>query len=151
VNAAHSEHRKSARAAEGHEAQLPEPQLSLRSKDHARRLAEARKSRRGRRQRIFDRLVADDLPLDFAPLAGIGRRGLHDAVDEKTKAAIGRDPPGRGVRMGQQSPLLELLHDSADRRGRKADCSGKRFRSDRQAAFEIGFDHQAENLPHPVR
>ena len=133
-----------------HEIELLEAQLALRSEHDAGRLAQPGQRRRGGRERVLDRLVADDLPFDLAPFARIGRRGLHDAVDEQAQAAFGGDSPGRGVRVGQKPSLLELLHDVPDRGRREADRTGEHLRPDRHAALEIGFDHQAEDIPHAV-
>src|SRR6185295_6497593 len=52
--------------------------------------------------------------------------------------------------MGQQPPLLELLHHPADRGRRQVDASGEHFRSHRKAALEIGLDHLAEDVAHAV-
>ena len=52
--------------------------------------------------------------------------------------------------MSQQPPLLQVLHHAADRRRRQVDAAGQHLRSDRNAALEIGFDHQAEDLAHAV-
>ena len=145
------QHRQRARAAQRHEVQLLERQLALRREDHAGRLAEPGERRRSRRERILDRLVADDLPLDLAPLARIGRGRLHDPVDEQAEPAVGRDSAGRGMRMREQPPLLQFLHHAADRGRRQADAAGERLRPDRQTALEIGFDHQAEDVAHAVR
>src|SRR6185437_8779133 len=134
-----------------HEAQLLEHQLALRRQHYARGLAEAGQCRRRRRKRILDWLVANDLALDLPSLARIGRRGLHDSVDEQTKTAVGRDSPRGGVRVRQQPALLELLHHAADRRRRQVDRPGKHLRADRMPAFEIGLDHEPENLAHSVR
>ena len=144
------EHRERARVAQRHEVQLLEPQLALRRQHDARRLAEAGQRRRRRRKRILDRLVAGDLPLDLAPLARVRRRRLHDPVDEQAQPAFGRDSARRGMRMGEQPALLQLLHHAADRGRRQADASGQRLGADRQPALEIGFDHEAEDLAHAV-
>src|SRR5438067_1978024 len=52
--------------------------------------------------------------------------------------------------MGQQPPLLQLLHYTADRGRRQADAARQHFRPDRQPALEIGFDDQPENLAHAI-
>ena len=59
------QHRQRAGVAQRHEVELLEPQLPLRREHHAGAWRQARQRRRGRRERILDRLVADDLPLDL--------------------------------------------------------------------------------------
>jgi hypothetical protein len=132
------------------QAELPQPKLLLRGKDDARRMAETRQRRRSGRERILDRLVAADLPLDLGALARVGSRGLHDAVDEQPQPGFGRHSTRRGVRMGEQAALLQLLHHSPDRGRRQADASGQCLRPHRSPPLEIGVDHQPENLAHPV-
>ena len=90
----------------------------FRSEHHAGGMRKTRQGGRCSGERILDRLVADDLPLDLAPLARVGRSRLHDPVDEKAKPALGRNPPRGGVRVREEPPLLQLLHHTADRRRR---------------------------------
>ena len=60
--------------------------------------------------------------LDRRALLGARLGRLHHAVDEQPQPALGRHPPGRGVRMGEQAELLEILHDVADRGRRQVDA-----------------------------
>ena len=116
------QHGQRAARVERHEIQLLEADFLLRRHHHPGAGRQARQRRRGRRQRLLDRLVAVDLRLDRRPLARVGQRGLHDPVDEQPEPGLGRHPPGRGVRMGQQPALLQFLHHAADRRRRQADA-----------------------------
>ena len=76
------------------EIELLEAQLLLRRHHHPGAGRQPGQRRRGRRQRLLDRLVAVDLRLDRRPLARVGQRGLHDPVDEQP-AARSRSAPAR--------------------------------------------------------
>ncbi len=51
------------------------------------------------------------------------------------------------MRGGEQTRLLQILHDIADRRGRQVHAAYFRQspRTDRRPRFQIAFDHDTEN------
>src|SRR6202034_3449688 len=75
------------------------------------------------------------------------RRARQQPVDDVAVAGFGRHPPGRGVRVGEQTVLLEQRELVADRRRRAAEVrvSGERLRRDRLPGRDIALDDLQEN------
>ena len=82
-------------------------------------------------------LVADHQLLDRRE-----RDGLDDRLDVEAIAVVGRDAPGRRVRVGQQAVGLELGEDAADRRAGHAEAVAldERLAADRRGGRDVFLD-----------
>ena len=78
---------------------------------------------------------------------------LEQAVRVVAVALLGRDPPGRGVRMRQQAACLELGQLGADRGRRDVEARPvhERPRPDRLAGRDERLDDAAQDLALTVR
>jgi hypothetical protein len=82
-------------------------------------------------------LVADHQLLDRGQ-----RDDLRDRFDVEAVARVGRDAPGRGVRVGQQAVRLELGEDAPDGRARHGEAVAldERLAPDRRGGRDVFLD-----------
>ena len=90
--------------------------------------------------------------LDGPALAGGQRLDLRQPVDEQPVALVGRDPAGRGVRLGDVALVLQHGHVVADGRRRDPEVVplDQRLRPDRLAGGDVVGDDRAQHLETPV-
>jgi hypothetical protein len=72
----------------------------------------------------------------------------HQVIDEKAVAAVGRDSPGRRVRLGEIAEVLEIGHDVAEAGRRELEAAAFRERAgaDRLTAGDMLHDDLAQHL-----
>ena len=93
-----------------------------------------------------------DLAFDGGAILVAEIADLHQRIDEKPQAELGRQPSRRGVGRIDQAQLLEVLHDVAHRgrRQRHRNDSRQVARADRLAGREIALDDLAKNLARTI-
>ncbi len=90
-----------------------------------------------------------DLLVDRATLVLGQPAGLHQVIDVEAVAAVGRDAPGRGVRLMEVAEVLEIRHHVPEGRGRELEGARLRERTgtDRLAARDVDPDDLVEDVP----
>src|SRR5438445_12144961 len=73
-------------------------------------------------------------------------------IDEETISAVGRNAPGRGVRLLQVAEVFEIGHDVAQAGGREAEPARfrQRARADRLAGRDVLHDDLSQDLAGPT-
>jgi hypothetical protein len=75
--------------------------------------------------------------------------GGEQLLDVEAIAGVGRHPPGRGVRVGEEASILERGELRAHGRRAPADLGaiGNRLGADRLATAHVGVNHRPEHGP----
>jgi len=89
-----------------------------------------------------------EMPAHLGRRRIIERAQLQQRVDEEAVALVGRHAPGRRVGRGDESKLLQIRHDVADRGRRQLQprLARERARADRLAIADVALDEGAQQL-----
>ncbi|MNV60283.1 hypothetical protein D3C71_1527420 [compost metagenome] len=110
--------------AQGHELDVLDARIAHRAGDDARPAGHAGQQVGGGVQRLLEvAALPSEAGVDLAPLVLTDVPDLQQTVDEQAQPRMGRHPPRRGVRRGQQAGQGQILHGVADRGRRQGQPS----------------------------